>query len=181
MWYADVSVSTSAVEPAEDPLPSAQHARLQAVLAQARAIRGLDNPQASVGTEPSPLSHAGKVPAAGKNQRPKATSLSQPAHMGSSRSIHDRTNKPRILTKASPKGTGSSISKSGTASTKPQTATTHLRQPQQPQISCQALEQELPQRDPVHVAQARDADTQPTQAIPLHMPAEFRRAMQAFR
>jgi len=40
---------------------SEQHNKLQAVLAQARAIRGQDKPQASIGSNPQPMSHARKT------------------------------------------------------------------------------------------------------------------------
>ncbi len=175
---------------------SAQHDKLQAVLAQARAIRGQDKPQASVTSNPQSVSHAIKT----MPKKPTGTGTGAAAQSF----MHDRTNRLQPHAKLSSSMSGRS-SKGQPASAKPQRDETaplkHHKPPQQHPLSTSMpdrdttaatqtqVQQQLLQHTgslasqsvPAESAQSHSMESQWAQTMPLQLPTYFRKAMNAFR
>lgn len=196
---------------AEPSAPSTQHDKLQAVLAQARAIRGQDKPQPS---KSQSMSQAGKAKPGSRRPSPNSTARAVSGRSNSSSSMHDRTNKPQTGSQVS-SSTASRASKPGLVSTNSHVdATTHPSKPMHhKQVYQQVPAKALPERvmrspaqlpeekvqqqqmqhgvgshapaslglPPAAADQSQGAPPQHAQTTPLQMPAHFRRALKAFR
>ena len=177
---------------------SEQHNKLQAVLAQARAIRGQDKSQASTALISRSMSHVGKT----TPRKPTGTGAA--AQKCASRFMHDRTNRLQPHAKLSSNMSGRS-SRGDPASAKPQRDDTalskHHKPPQQqPALSSMsdretaaAAQMQVQQQHklvsgssasqsaPAGSAQSHSMESQWAQTIPLQLPAYFRKALNAFR
>lgn len=161
---------------AEPSAPSTQHAKLQAVLAQARAIRGQDKPQPST-AKPHSVSQAGKAKPGSRRPSPNSTARVVSGQRNSSSSMHDRTNKPQAGSQAS-SSMSSRASKPGLVSTKPQVdASAHPSIPMHhKQVHQQVPAKAMPERDTASLAQLPEMQVQQQQmqhGVGSHAPASL--------
>ncbi|DBA90261.1 TPA: hypothetical protein ACH3X1_003554 [Trebouxia sp. C0004] len=182
---------------------SAQHDKLQAVLAQARAIRGQDKPQASIASNPQSMSHVGKT----MPRNPTGTGTGAAAQGCAFRSMPDRTNRLQLHAKLS-SGTSGRSSRGESVSAKPQRDDTALSKHHKPpkqhpplnsmpdretaaatpmQMQQQLLQHKLVsgssvlQSTPAELDQLHSMESKWAQTMPLQLPAYFRKALNAFR
>ena len=190
---ADVSGPASA--------PSRQHDKLQAVLAQARAIRGQDKPQASTASNAQSVSRAKKT----MPKEPTGTGIGTGAAAQSF--LHDRSNRLQPHAKLTSSTSGRS-SRGEPVSAKLQrddAAVSKQQKPPQPHPLSSSMpdretaaatrmevQQHLLQRKlvsassasqsaPAEAAQSHSMDSRWAQTMPLQLPAYFRKALNAFR
>ncbi len=188
---------------------STQHDKLQAVLAQARAIRGQDKPQASIGSNPQPMSHARKTMPKKTTGTGTGTGTATGTGTGAAaqRFVPDRTNRLQPHAKLSSSMSGRS-SRGEPASAQPKrdntTLSKHHKPPEQHppssslphretaaatsmEVQQQVLQHKLgsgssaSQSAPAESAQSQSMESQWTQTMPLQLPAYFRKALNAFR
>lgn len=167
--------------------PLAQHDKLQAVLAKARAIRGQDQPAVAAATKP--LSQSGKASSTSRKQISPAKATAGHLHANSASSVHNKFNKS-----GEPKSSRSNSSKQASRSVKqPSFAArptpVHQKQPQhhtpKGQLSqreaAAAVQSDRPPESSNRQSHSSDRQSQPRQAMPLHLPADFQKALNALR